>query len=425
MGNHLFWGGFDTIELVRKFGTPLYVLDAEAIRKTWNEAHTALTTRHGHTTICYAYKANSHLAICKLLSNLGAGAEVASGGELYAALKVGVPSNRIVFDGPNKSVPELEVAIKSQIMINADSLTEIKRIQLIAKKLGTIARIGIRVNPNIAVETHPHLSTAMGQHKFGIPKYALLEACEFASRQDMIRLVGLHAHLGSEILDIRPFDEACEALTGLLNELLDRLKIRIRILNIGGGLGISYTGAETDPSFDRFADSIITTLQHGLADRESELTLMLELGRRLVARAGILLTRVGVVKRTAFANWALVDSGFNHLIRPTLYDAYHRVVVANKVNSSNQNDSYCVGGPCCESGDVLAKNRTLPLLEEDDIIAVMDVGAYGFTMSSNYNSYPRPLVLLLNDGETYLIRERETYEDLFRLERIPSSLSKS
>ncbi|MGA2790636.1 MAG: diaminopimelate decarboxylase [Candidatus Bathyarchaeia archaeon] len=422
MENHLHWGGVDTIELTRKFGTPLYVMDAGTVKRNWIAIHEAMTTRHKRTTICYAYKANSHLAICKMLTDLGAGAEVASGGELYAALKVGVPPDRIVFDGPNKSIAELETAIKSRVMINVDSPSEIKKVQVIAKGLGIKARIGMRVNPNIPVETHPHLSTAMSQHKFGVSIDSMPSVFEFASNQDMIEIDGLHVHLGSEILDVRPFDEACRVLLDLSDELLDKFGIEIRVMNLGGGIGISYTGNETIPFFDEFADTIATRLRQE-SNRASELTLILELGRSLVASAGILLTKVGVVKRTPVANWALVDSGMNHLIRPALYDAFHRIAVANKMNSPNGQENYFIGGPCCESGDVLGKNRTLPFLEEDDILAVMDVGAYGFTMSSNYNSYPRPLVVLVNEGVGHVIRERESYEDVFRLERIPAFLS--
>ena len=197
-------------------------------------------------------------------------------------------------------------------------------------------RIGIRVNPHIRVETHPHLSTAMREHKFGGSKDALLEACGYVSQQDMIELVGLHAHLGSQIHDINPFDEAFQALLHLSSELLEKFDIRIQILDLGGGLGISYTGNEVVPSLDQFAETLASRLQEKMGKRASEIKLVLERGRRLVANAGILLTEVGVVKRTPDTNWALVDSGMNHLIRPALYGAYHHIEVANKSNSSNR-----------------------------------------------------------------------------------------
>jgi len=421
MVNHLIWGGVDTVDVARKFGTPIFLIDAEAIERNWREVHDVMVKHHEATQICYAYKANTHFAVCKLLSNLGAGAEVASGGELYAALKIGVPANRIVFDGPNKSPTELRTAINAGVMINADSLTEIRRVQLTAKDLGMRARIGIRVNPDIRVETHPHLSTAMREHKFGLSKEAVLEACAYASQQDMVELVGLHIHLGSQIHDVNPFDEAFQALLQLASELLEKFDVRIQTFDLGGGLGIAYTENEVEPSLDQFAEMLASRLEEKMGKRASEINLVLELGRRLVANAGILLTEVGVVKRTPATNWALVDSGMNHLIRPALYGAYHRIEVANKTNSSNLRETYSIGGPCCESDDVLGRDRELPQLEEGDILAVKDVGAYGFTMSSNYNSYPRPLVLLAKNGEVHVIRERESYDDVFRLEKIPAA----
>ena len=423
MENHLIWGGVDTVQIARKFGTPLYVIDAEAIERNWREIHDVMVKHHQATQICYAYKANTHLALCKLLSELGAGAEVASGGELHAALKISVPANRIVFDGPNKSMSELRTAINAGVMINADSLTELGRIQYTAKNLGKKARVGIRVNPAIRVETHPHLATAMREHKFGLLKDALLEACSYASQQDMIELLGLHAHLGSQIHDIKPFDEAFQAVLELSGELLEKFNLKIQILDLGGGLGISYTGNEVVPSLDEFAGTLSKRLQEKMGKRASEITIILELGRRLVANAGILLTEVGVVKRNPVTNWALVDAGMNDLIRPALYGAYHNIEVANKLNSSSRHETYSIGGPCCESDDVLGRDRKLPHLEERDILAVKDVGAYGFTMSSNYNSYPRPLVLLAKNGRVQIIRERESYDDVFRLERLPTTYS--
>ncbi len=422
MKGHLIWGGVDTIDLVREFGTPLYVIDANAIKKNWHNAHTAISTRYENTKIFYAYKANSHMAVCKLLCNLGAGAEVASGGELYIALKIGVPADRIVFDGPNKSATELTMAIKSQAMINADSLAEVEKIQRISKDLGERAHIGIRVNPDIRVETHPHLSTALKLHKFGVAIESAPEVCKFASRKDMIDLVGLHTHLGSNILDTHPFSLACEKMLDLINELRNKYAISIKFLDLGGGLGMSYREREGAPSFDHFAEAITSMLSRRIKKLGlGEIALVLELGRRIVANSGILLTEVGIVKRTPRINWALVDAGMNHLIRPALYGSYHKIAVANKM-LSRRNEEYSIGGPCCESADILAKGRKLPRMVEGDVLAVLDVGAYGFSMSSNYNSYPRPSVVFIENGVPHLIRRRESYEDLVRLEEIPSSL---
>jgi diaminopimelate decarboxylase len=419
MGEHLLWGGIDTIELVHKFGSPLYVIDADAIVRNWRNMYSSITSRYQDSVICYAYKANSHFAVCKMLSDLGAGAEVASGGELYIALKVGVPATRIVFDGPNKSASELAMAIESRVMINADSLTEIERIQNIATKLDTKTRVGLRVNPNIAVQTHPHLSTGLRQHKFGVPIESAPDVCEVASRQSMIDFAGLHTHLGSHIQEVEPFRDACERLLDLANLLRTRFGIEIRTLDLGGGISAPNTGS-AETSFDEFAEAITNKLRSKIEDFDlGNITLVLEPGRQIVADSGVLLTEVGVVKRTPSVNWAIVDAGMNHLIRPALYGAYHKIAVANKM-SSPVKEKYSVGGPCCESGDVLGEDRPFPRLEEGDLLAVFDVGAYGFTMSSNFNSYPRPCVVFVREGTPYVIRDRESYEDLVRLEKIPS-----
>jgi diaminopimelate decarboxylase len=419
MGEHLLWGGIDTIELVHKFGSPLYVIDADAIVRNWRNMYSSITSRYQDSVICYAYKANSHFAVCKMLSDLGAGAEVASGGELYIALKVGVPATRIVFDGPNKSASELAMAIESRVMINADSLTEIERIQNIATKLDTKTRVGLRVNPNIAVQTHPHLSTGLRQHKFGVPIESAPDVCEVASRQSMIDFAGLHTHLGSHIQEVEPFRDACERLLDLANLLRTRFGIEIRTLDLGGGMSTPNTESP-ETSFDEFAEAITNKLRSKIEDFDlGNITLVLEPGRQIVADSGVLLTEVGVVKRTPSVNWAIVDAGMNHLIRPALYGAYHKIAVANKM-SSPVKEKYSVGGPCCESGDVLGEDRPFPRLEEGDLLAVFDVGAYGFTMSSNFNSYPRPCVVFVREGTPYVIRDRESYEDLVRLEKIPS-----
>jgi diaminopimelate decarboxylase len=419
MGEHLLWGGIDTIELVHKFGSPLYVIDADAIVRNWRNMYSSITSRYQDSVICYAYKANSHFAVCKMLSDLGAGAEVASGGELYIALKVGVPATRIVFDGPNKSASELAMAIESRVMINADSLTEIERIQNIATKLDTETRVGLRVNPNIAVQTHPHLSTGLRQHKFGVPIESAPDVCEVASRQSMIDFAGLHTHLGSHIQEVEPFRDACGRLLDLANLLRTRFGIEIRTLDLGGGISAPNTGS-AETSFDEFAEAITNKLRSKIEDFDlGNITLVLEPGRQIVADSGVLLTEVGVVKRTPSVNWAIVDAGMNHLIRPALYGAYHKIAVANKM-SSPVKEKYSVGGPCCESGDVLGEDRPFPRLEEGDLLAVFDVGAYGFTMSSNFNSYPRPCVVFVREGTPYVIRDRESYEDLVRLEKIPS-----
>jgi len=414
---HLLIDSADTVDLVREFGSPLYVLSARRLRQNYRKFETAFKSTYDDVLICYAYKANSHLAVCKLLKDEGAGAEVASGGELHIALKAGVPPERIVFDGPNKTPKELKTAIEAGVrLINADSMSEISKISKIAAEVGKKPTIGIRINPDIAVETHEHLATGLQEHKFGVWIEDAFRTYELATRETDLLLAGMSAHIGSSIQTVRPFKDTVHRVFDLIGNLRDQLGVEISLVDLGGGLGISYSSNQVQASVSEYARAIVSSVRENAEERRLPLpTLILEPGRAISGDAGILLMTVGIVKHAGRGDWAIVDAGMNLLLRPALYDAYHEVLVANKV-SETATETYSIGGPCCESGDYLAKDRALPKLIEGDVLAMLDTGAYGFTMSSHYNSYPKCAVVMMDGGVAKVIRSHETYEDLLRHE---------
>jgi len=414
---HLLIDGVDSVSLARRFGSPLYALSAERLRKNYGSFETAFKAIYDKVLICFAYKANSHLAVCKLLKDEGAGAEVASGGELHIALKAGVSPEKIVFDGPNKTSKELKTAIETGVrLINVDSMAEIEKISQVAVQVGKRPTIGVRVNPDIPTSTHKYLATGLREHKFGVWIEDAFEAYKLASKDKNLIVAGILAHIGSDIRSVDPFKDSIHRIFNLIGDIHDKLGLEISLVDVGGGLGIPNAPNHPHTSTNEYAQAVVSSIMQSAQERNLPLpTLILEPGRAVAADAGILLTTVGIVKEAGRRNWAIVDAGMNLLLRPALYDAYHQVLVANKALET-ATTRYNVGGPCCESGDYLAKDRMLPKLVEGDLLAVLDTGAYGFTMSSHYNSYPRCAVVMIENGVGRLIRSQETYEDLLRHE---------
>lgn len=422
---HVVIGGVDSVELAERFGTPLYVMDEGRIRQKYRRFHEAFSKCWPDVLVCYAYKANSNLAICKILHSEGAGAEVSSGCELKIAHSVGVPRRRIVFNGPNKSEIELEAAIANDVLINIDNLQELHVVERLASKLGRKASIGFRVNPDISAPTHPYMATGLRESKFGfdVASGQAIEAYREALRMENVRIKGIHCHIGSQILDATPFEEAARKMMTLVVQLKTRLNIDLEVIDFGGGLGIPYEPGDHELTPDELAQRVVSPIKRAVKDHGLiQPTLVFEPGRYLVADSGVLLTRVGYCKeRPKMPMWVAVDAGMNVLIRPTLYGAYHHIEVASKMHEKPSN-IVNIGGPLCESGDFLGKKRFLPAISRGDLIAVFDVGAYGMAMSSQFIATPRPAVVLVNSGRAELIRLRETYDDLTRLDRVPERL---
>lgn len=397
--------GVALADIAERFDTPCYVYSADYLRATYGAFRSAFA---GHDTlICYAVKANSNLSILRLFAEMGAGVDIVSGGEMQRALAAGVPAERIVFSGVAKSVAEMRMGLEAGIhCFNVESEAELVRLDRVAAELGRTAAVSLRINPDVDARTHPYISTGLKDNKFGIAHGEALAVYRRAAAMANVQLVGIDCHIGSQLTDTAPFVDALDRLLGLVDQLAAE-GIVLRHIDLGGGLGIRYAG-ETPPDVADYARAVLARL----AGRS--IKLVLEPGRALVGNAGLLLTRVEYMKQGETRRFAIVDAGMNDLMRPALYQAFHDIVPAQRRDAPAQ--TVDVVGPVCESSDVLGRERDLAV-EEGDLLAVMSSGAYGMTMSSNYNTRPRAAEVLIDGGEVRLIRQRETIEQLFAAER--------
>ncbi len=399
-------------KLAEKYGTPLYIYSYNTLLRHF-KAYDEAFDGYPHI-ICFALKANSNAAILRLFAKNGSGADVVSGGELFRALKAGVPSKKIVYAGVGKTEEEIRYALKSKIlMFNVESENELREIDRVAGKIRVRAPIALRINPDIDPETHPYISTGLKKHKFGIPIEDALEYYKLASRLKNIDVVGIHKHIGSQITKVSPFVDALKRILILVDELTGR-GVKIQYLDIGGGLGISYR--EEEPPLPKDLAKNLLPLLDG-----RKLTLIMEPGRSIVGNAGILVTKVLYLKKGVEKEFVIVDAGMNDLMRPSLYGAYHHITpIVKKKRRTILAD---VVGPICESADFLAKEREMPEVRQGEYLVVMSAGAYGFSMSSNYNSRPRAAEVMVKGEKHYLIREREKYDDLTTREKLPKFLN--
>lgn len=398
-------------EIAGKTGTPLYIYSHKTLLRHLNAFKNSFDN-YPHI-ICFALKANSNNVLLRILAKKGCGADVVSGGELFIALKSGIPAKRIVYAGVGKTEEEIVYALKSKIlMFNVESRDELITINNIAGKLGVKAPIALRVNPDISTHTHPYISTGLKKHKFGIPFKNALENYRLASTMPNIKVLGIHKHIGSQITKISPFVDALKKILLLARNLRSQ-GIEIKYMDIGGGLGIPYND-ETPPHPKDLAKAIVPLLKnHGF-------TLIMEPGRSIVGNAGILITKVLYLKEHPKKKFVIVDAGMNDLIRPSLYDAYHQILPVIKNNRPRILAD--IVGPICESGDFLARERKINCPAHGDLLAVMSAGAYGFSMSSNYNSRTRGAEVLVKGKNFFIIRKREQYEDLMKGIKIPGFL---
>jgi diaminopimelate decarboxylase len=359
-------------------------------------------------------KANSNIAILKLFGSMGGGADIVSGGELYRARKAAIPPERIVYSGVGKTVEEIDFALREKILLfNTESVQELEQINRRAEAMSTNALVSLRVNPDIDPNTHPYISTGMKKNKFGISVDSALRASEKAKSLKNLEIVGLDCHIGSQLTDVTPFVDALRRL----RSLIDRLRqtgFHIRYLDLGGGLGIVYD-QEAPPQPHEYARALLAELE------DIDCTLIFEPGRVIVGNAGVLVTKVLYIKRNQAKNFVITDGAMNDLVRPSLYGSYHYIQPVHR--SLKETEIVDVVGPICESSDFLAKDRGLPMPAAGDYLAVMSAGAYGFSMSSNYNSRPRAPEVLVKGGQYFVIRQRETWEDLVRPETIPDFLA--
>jgi diaminopimelate decarboxylase len=406
--NELFCEEVPVSKVAKEFGTPLYLYSHATLRQHFRAFDDAFKGID-HLT-CFSMKSNSNLAILKLFALEGGGVDIVSGGELYRALKAGIDPGKIVYSGVGKKVEDLEYALKSDILIfNAESVQEISKLNDVAKRLGMKARIAIRVNPDVDPKTHPYISTGLRENKFGIDISEALENYTVAASMDNLMVCGVSCHIGSQLTEVSPFVDALGKLKQMITQL-GGIGIHIDYLDLGGGLGITYD-REEPPHPIEYARAIRDEIS--MAD----LTLILEPGRVIVGNAGILVTKVLYTKSTREKTFFIVDAAMNDLIRPSLYDSYHGIQPVKM--SGRKTVKADIVGPICESGDFLAKAREIESLELGDLVAVMSAGAYGFSMSSNYNSRPRACEVMVKGDRFYAIRARETFEDLIKGEIIP------
>ncbi len=404
-------GGVTAWDLAEEFGTPLYVTDEQALRENYRRIHSAFNQQMD-TRIMYACKANSNMAILRVLEQEGSGIDAVSIGEVLTCLKAGFSPDRILYTGVNVSNEELSQVVEAGVPVNVDSFSELRRLAAI----DIDHPISFRVTPGVGSGHHPNVITGAKGSKFGIPRDEIIDAYREALELGF-KPEGLHAHIGSGGQSVEPFLDLIGILIDTVNEIKDELGLSLRFLDMGGGIGIPYRPHEREMDLDELAITVTDMVKE-----ETEIsTLYVEPGRYVVCDSTVLLTRCVDLKTTPEKNFIGVDAGFNTLLRPAFYDSYHHVAIANKFNRACER-RFDVVGPICESGDYLARDRVMPEPEEGDLVVVYDTGAYGFVMSSNYNSRPRCREVLVNQGEAEIIRESESMEDIWRHQTVPGRL---
>ena len=393
-------------DIAQRFGTPCYVYSRAALTDGYRQFAEAFKSREH--LICYAVKANSNLAILNLFARLGAGFDIVSGGELQRVLAAGGSANKVVFSGVGKSEAEMRQALEAGILcFNVESSSELDRLNAVAGSMGQVAPVSLRVNPDVDAKTHPYISTGLKQNKFGVAYTEALALYRKAADMPHLRITGMDCHIGSQLTETSPFIAAAEKILVLADQLIAS-GIVLEHLDLGGGLGIRYD-SETPPAIAEYAQALLGVLQ-GRSEK-----IVVEPGRVLVGNAGVLLTRIEYLKHGEEKNFAIVDAAMNDLMRPALYDAYHAILPVQKREGAKRH--YEVVGPICETGDFFGHARAMAV-DKGDALAVMSAGAYGMSMSSNYNTRPRAAEVMVDGAVVHLVRERETVHQLYASERI-------
>jgi diaminopimelate decarboxylase len=430
---HLEIGGCDCVELAKQFGTPLYVLDENCIRQNCRRYLNTLKEFYkGESNVVYAGKAFLTLGICKLIEQEGLWLDVSSGGELYTALRAGFPPQRILLHGNNKSLEELALALDNDVArVVVDNLYELQLLNKLCIEKKKKAKILLRVTPGIDPHTHRFIDTGQVDTKFGLnlKNGQAMEGIKMALYMEGVELLGLHCHIGSQLLRMGPLLRAARVMVDFLREIKEATGVELKELDVGGGLGIRYLSSHNPPTIEEFAERLSKTIEKEIKENGLSLpVLLLEPGRSIIGEAGITLYRVGAIKEVSFSKngrlhkriYAMIDGGMSDNPRPQLYNAKYEAIVANKASKPPQ-INYAIAGKHCET-DVLIWDVLLPPLEPGDILAVQSTGAYNYSMASNYNRFPRPAVVLVREGKADLLVRRETYEDLLKADLIPPHL---
>lgn len=425
---HLVIGECDTVELVERFGTPLYVLDEQLIRNNCRIYKNAMDKYYdGNGLVLYASKAFCTTAMCKIIEKEGLGLDVVSGGELYTALKAGFPMNKVYFHGNNKTSEELELASDNNVgRIVVDNYDELVLLNRLAEKKGKIADICFRIKPGVEAHTHDFIRTGQIDSKFGVAleNGEAFDIISNAIKMKNVRVVGIHCHIGSQIFDLEPFESSARIMMGFIAELKTSLGLEIGELNLGGGYGIKYIPEHDPVPYDYYIKSVSGVIKNICQEYGLKLPfILMEPGRSIVAPAGITLYKVGSVKDIKnVRKYVSVDGGMTDNPRYALYQARYDAVVANRATAEKV-EKVTIAGKCCESGDILIKDIMMPEIKVGDIIAVLATGAYNYSMSSNYNRIPRPPVVLVNKNDARIIVKREDYEDIVRNDVMPQDIA--
>ncbi len=415
--NHLVIGKNDTTELAKEYGTPLYVIDEDLLRENCRIYKNALEKYYNSNgLILYASKAFCTKYVYKVIKEEGLGIDVVSGGELYTALKSDFDTDKIYFHGNNKTVDELNMAVKNRIgCVVVDNIYELEKLNEIAKSFGIIQNIMFRIKPGVDAHTHSFIQTGQIDSKFGVAleNGEAFEICKVASKMSNVKVVGVHCHIGSQIFDIEPFCEAASVMMNFIGDLKDLLGLEIEQLNLGGGFGIMYTQSDDPVPYDEYIKHVSEVVKNTAKKRNLKLPfIVMEPGRSIIAPAGITLYTVGCVKDIKdVRKYVSVDGGMADNPRYIMYESEYEAVVANNANAPKI-EKVTIAGKCCESGDILIKDIPMPQINVGDTLAVLATGAYNFSMSSNYNRIPRPAVVAVSDGKSKVVVKRETYEDI-------------
>lgn len=401
-------------DIAENVGTPFYLYSYQSIKNSFDSYKNAFSGLE--PIICYSTKANSNISILKSFSNFGSGFDIVSGGELKRVILAGGDPSKIVFSGVGKTDDEIKEAIDANILFfNVESIAELNAIDRVARENAKTAPVALRVNPDIDPKTHPYISTGFKKSKFGIEITKAIETYKKASNMEGIQVIAIDAHIGSQIFDLSSFTDSVKKLVKLAKTLKTE-GIDIKYIDIGGGLGISYKKDDTPPDVTEYADVIKKELEG------TDLKLVLEPGRSMIGNSGIMVTRVLYKKEGTSKKFVIVDAAMNDLIRPAFYDSFHEIIPLEK-NEKAKKELVDIVGPICESGDFLAQDREIQTTESGDYLAILSAGAYGFVMSSNYNSRPRSAEVLVSGNKFHTIKEREKFDDLIRGEKVPEFLS--
>jgi diaminopimelate decarboxylase len=409
-------GGVNTTELVKEYGTPLYVFDEALVREKCSRYYKAFKAQENGNRVAYAGKAFLTLAMCQLIAEEGLCLDVVSGGELYTAIKSKFPLHKVYFHGNNKTFDEIEMGIECGVgKFVVDNFYEIERINEIAKEYNKVQKILLRITPGIEAHTHEYIKTGQIDSKFGftILNNNTIDAVKRAVELPNIELVGIHCHIGSQIFDITPYEDAVDVMLSLVANIKNELNYELKELDLGGGFGIHYRSGDNPRTIEEFCTAILTRAEETSKDLGINLpSLTIEPGRSIIGKAGTTLYTIGSIKEIPeVRKYVAVDGGMTDNIRPALYKAEYECVIANRVEASLK-EKVTISGKCCESGDILLNDVQIPKAQSGDILAVLSTGAYGYSMSSNYNKIPKAAVVFVKDGESKLVCKRQSYEDI-------------